>query len=122
MNRDCRQNFMTLFIDTTQGELTTVRLHDADFDDELQDFTPRRSAQTLLTLIENLLQKHHRQISHLTEIEVNAGPGSFTGTRVGVTVANTLGFALQIPVNHLPVGQIVQPKYAQPPHITVKHP
>lgn len=32
-------------------------------------------------------------------IEVETGPGSFTGLRVGVSVANTLGFSLGIPVN-----------------------
>ncbi len=35
----------------------------------------------------------------LEGIEVETGPGSFTGLRVGVSVANALGFALGIPVN-----------------------
>jgi len=35
----------------------------------------------------------------LTGIEVETGPGSFTGLRVGVSVANALGFALGVPVN-----------------------
>lgn len=35
----------------------------------------------------------------LTQIEVETGPGSFTGLRVGVSVANALGFALNIPIN-----------------------
>lgn len=32
-------------------------------------------------------------------IEVGTGPGSFTGLKVGVSVANALGFALGIPIN-----------------------
>ena len=32
-------------------------------------------------------------------MELNIGPGSYTGLRVGAAVANALGFALQIPVN-----------------------
>lgn len=57
----------------------------------------------------------------ITAIEVNTGPGSFTGTRVGVAVANALGFALDIPVNGSPrspreagkKGKIVLPKYTK---------
>ncbi|EKD65038.1 MAG: hypothetical protein ACD_50C00208G0010, partial [uncultured bacterium] len=31
-------------------------------------------------------------------IEVNTHPGSFTGIRVGMAIANALGFALKIPI------------------------
>jgi tRNA threonylcarbamoyladenosine biosynthesis protein TsaB len=37
--------------------------------------------------------------SDLNEIKVATGPGSYTGLRVGVAVANALAFALGIPVN-----------------------
>lgn len=66
-------------------------------------------SQVLLSLIEKLLisytgssRKNRSGIGRwdvLNGIEVEAGPGSFTGLRVGVSVANALGFALQIPVN-----------------------
>lgn len=35
----------------------------------------------------------------LTQIKVETGPGSFTGLRVGVAVANALAYSLNIPVN-----------------------
>jgi len=44
----------------------------------------------------------------IKEIKVNVGPGSFTGTRVGVAVANALGFALSIKVNG---KKMVKPVY-----------
>lgn len=56
-------------------------------------------SQVLLPLIENLLKNHSLWYQDLQRIEVETGPGSFTGLKVGVSVANALGFALGIPVN-----------------------
>lgn len=51
-------------------------------------------SQVLLPLIKKIVD-----VNSLTAIEVETGPGSFTGLRVGVSVANALGFSLGIPVN-----------------------
>lgn len=54
-------------------------------------------SQVLLPLIIKLLEP--QGLDSLTGIEVETGPGSFTGLRVGAAVAQALGFALNIPVN-----------------------
>lgn len=56
-------------------------------------------SQMVLPLIETLLSEHNLKLSDITEIVVATGPGSFTGLRVGATVANALGYLLNIPVN-----------------------
>ena len=56
-------------------------------------------SQALLPLIEKLLKKNKMEYKDLKEVEVEIGPGSFTGLRVGVSVANALGYSLNIPVN-----------------------
>lgn len=56
-------------------------------------------SQVLLPLILKLLRTTHYELHTLEGIEVEKGPGSFTGLRVGVSVANALSFALGIPVN-----------------------
>lgn len=56
-------------------------------------------SQMLLPLIEKLLKSQKLEFKDLKRIEVEKGPGSFTGLRVGVSVANALGFALGVPVN-----------------------
>lgn len=71
-----------------------------------------QGSQTLLPLIANILQKNKIQKTAISKILVNTGPGSFTGTRVGVAVANALGFALGIPVNGKIDKQAI-PKYAR---------
>lgn len=56
-------------------------------------------SQVLLPLIIKLIKTKNYELSTLTAIEVETGSGSFTGLRVGVAVANALGFSLGIPVN-----------------------
>lgn len=56
-------------------------------------------SQILLPLITKLLDRQNLKFEDLKEIKVEIGPGSFTGLRVGVSVANALGFSLGIPVN-----------------------
>lgn len=56
-------------------------------------------SQVLLPLISKILDRQKMKFENLSGIEVETGPGSFTGLRVGVSVANALGFALGILVN-----------------------
>jgi len=48
--------------------------------------------------IAKLLQVNKVNLKDLKTIVINRGPGSYTGTRLGVSVANALGFVLNIPV------------------------
>ena len=102
---------VTFFIDTSDNKKINVSL---DIDgkkyiiDQPIDY---RKAQVVLPLLEKLLEEHKLSLQDLTHIEVNPGPGSFTGVRVGVAIANALGFLLNIPVNGKPVGEFEEPVY-----------
>ena len=98
---------MELFIDTSDNKKTVVRLNDLELIEEYD--SPRE--QRLLEIIEKVLQKKQAKLEDITKIEVNLGPGSFTGLRVGCTVANTLGWILKVPINGKKVGEFVEPKY-----------
>lgn len=102
---------MILKIDTAKQEETKVGLKDKK-GKEVDKIIVRRKpgSQALLPVIIQILKKHNLQSQDLTGIEVNTGPGSYTGLRVGVSVANTLGHFLDIPVNGKK-GKIVNPKY-----------
>jgi len=88
-----------LFIDTTSNKEIIVRLtiNGEDFEEKKQVMP--RETQLALPMIIDLLKNHNLEINDLDEINVNPGPGSFTGIRVGLSFANTLGFLLNIPVN-----------------------
>jgi tRNA threonylcarbamoyladenosine biosynthesis protein TsaB len=68
-------------------------------------------SQIVLPLIDKILKAYRITIKDITAIKVNRGPGSFTGLRVGIAVANALGFALKTPVNNKKVGKIETPIY-----------
>jgi len=98
---------MKLFIDTSDNTKTII-----GFDKKRWTFpTKEDKSQQLLSLINQALKKQKKNLKDISEIEVNLGPGSFTGLRVGVSVANALGWALKIPVNGKKPGELVEPKY-----------
>lgn len=49
----------------------------------------------------------------INEIEVNTGQGLYTGLRIGISVTNAIGWALEIPVSgkDLRKGEAVEIKY-----------
>lgn len=57
-------------------------------------------SQVLLNLITEVLKENKLEFSDLSGLEVEKGPGSYTGLKVGASVANALGFSLNIPVNN----------------------
>lgn len=86
---------MKLYIDTSNSEKVIM-----GFDGEnVERNSKKERSQLLLYLIKEELGKRGLGIKDITRIEVNRGPGSFTGLKVGVSVANALGWTLGIPVD-----------------------
>lgn len=101
---------MILHINTKDQKVVTVGLKkDKKIIDSLSEENEYGS-QVLLPLIVKLLKKNNLEFKDLTGVEVEEGPGSFTGLRVGASSAQALGFALNIPVNGK-VGKPVNLKY-----------
>jgi len=100
-----------LLIDTSDNKLIKVGLIIDGKEHLVQQEVDARRAQVVLPLVEQLLKEHKLELKDVTGIEVNVGPGSFTGLRVGVAIANTLGFLLKIPINGKKVGEFVEPVY-----------
>ncbi len=97
--------YMILSIDSTNRDKIIVSLDGIQIIEE-----QKLGSQVLLPLIVKILKKQKANFKDISEIKVETGPGSFTGTRVGTAVANALGFALNIPVNGKK-GKIAEPIY-----------
>lgn len=58
----------------------------------------RKLAETLHLQIASNLQFISKKVSDLTGVIVYQGPGSFTGLRIGLSVANALAYSSSIPI------------------------
>lgn len=88
-----------LLIDTTSSEEVKIGLNIDGKELVEKKKMDAKKREIVLELIQRLLKKHKVSLKDLNEIKVSTGPGSFTGIRVGIAIANALGFALKIPVN-----------------------
>ena len=94
----------------------------------------RELSSTILGVIKELLDSQKLDFKDITGVVFYKGPGSFTGLRIGITVANTIAYAQHLPIigetdeiwNQIGVrrliagenDQIVLPLYGAEPRIT----
>ena len=101
----------TLIINTTDNKEISigVRINNKEyFKSKKVDIS---KAQGALPLIEKILKKKNLSLKDIDTIEVNNAHGSFTGIRIGLSIANALAFVLKIPVNGKKIGDFAQPSY-----------
>lgn len=97
---------MKLFIDTSSSEKIVVGLDKLKF----EATSKQEKSQKLLPFISSVLYEQGKSFSDIQKIEVIEGPGSYTGLRVGIAVANALAWVLNIKVNG---HKSVTPKYEE---------
>lgn len=78
-------------------ELYLLDVSGASLDQDTEQIGNQLSRE-LLARIEKRLEANKAGLEDITGIIAYKGPGSFTGLRMGLTVANTLAYAQQIPV------------------------
>lgn len=120
---------MIILLDTSTATcfLTVV-------DDEVRQDFEWQAGRTLARGLLKFLEEKTGDLHDISGIGVMKGPGSFTGLRIGLTVANTLADSLNIPIagamgedwqkvalKKLRAGEnekIVMPEYGAAAHIT----
>ena len=79
-----------LAIDTSASPVSAAILHDGVLDGEFFLNTKTTHSQTLMPIIEALLKTTETALSDIDVFAVNAGPGSFTGVRIGTATVKGL--------------------------------
>lgn len=94
----------------------------------------RELSATILVKVSEILKRNGKTLRDIQGVVGFQGPGSFTGLRIGLTVANTLAYSLQIPIvaaqhqnwryagiKRLLSGendQVILPEYGAAAHVT----
>lgn len=124
---------MTLVL-KTDSSVTYVGLYkDGKMQAEKSWESGRELSNQLLEVIKSICDKVAIRIQDLDGIIVYEGPGSYTGLRIGISVANSIGYSLSVPVVsstgekwlvdgfsklNNPKEKYVTPVYGGQPHIT----
>jgi tRNA threonylcarbamoyladenosine biosynthesis protein TsaB len=88
---------MILVIDTAKDEVRIGLVLDKKVEQKSW-LGGRESSEKILPEIDKLFKKVGQKFDRTSGIIVNAGPGSFTGLRIGISIANTWAYALDIPI------------------------
>ncbi len=97
---------MILFINTTEfNKLELALIGSGNVQKFDQELAFNENFKTL-ELLEKFLKKHKTSFTDIEQIIACSGPGSFTGIRVGLSLAQAFGFAQNIPVHTITKNKI----------------
>lgn len=96
----------SLFIDTSFADVSIAILEDKKVIDEINEFIPNEHSVYVVSYIDELLKRNNTSKKDIKKIYVVNGPGSFTGLRIGITVAKTYGYLNSF--NLVPVSSLRQ--------------
>ena len=87
-----------LFIDSATSNLVVALIIDGELKYIYNNQADKDMSSEIIPAINEALNKTNIKPNQITKIFAVNGPGSFTGIRVGLTVAKTMAWALKIPV------------------------
>lgn len=91
-----------LAIDSSGLAATVALLDDDILTGEYTIHNKKTHSQTLLPMIQDMLRMADVEIGDIDAVAAAAGPGSFTGLRIGASTAKGLAQALDIPIVAVP--------------------
>ena len=87
-----------LSIDTSSSICSIAILENKNVIKEMHNYSEKEHSETLMPMIDELFKSTNLSLDDINLIACSVGPGSFTGIRVGLTVAKTMAYTLNIPI------------------------
>ena len=88
---------LILAFETSAKAASAALLEDGKLLAENYQNTGLTHSQTLMVMAENILSQCGKAVNDVTAVAVAAGPGSFTGVRIGVAAAKGFGWGREVP-------------------------
>lgn len=95
---------ISLFLDTCSQIIRIGILFDNKLIDYLEFQNDNKLSEKLLPAIKKIIDKNNYKVNDLNRIYISVGPGSFTGIRIGVTVAKVMAWSLNIDI--IPISSL----------------
>jgi tRNA threonylcarbamoyladenosine biosynthesis protein TsaB len=94
---------LVLALDTaTRWPVVALARRDGSMVGERQWESRHRHGEQLIEQVDDLLAADSRRPSDIAALVVGIGPGSFTGLRIGLAMAKTLAYSLDVPLVGIP--------------------
>ena len=87
-----------LYIDTSSSYLYSAIVENETLLAEVQEEFGQSLSEVTLPKIAEMFQKTHLEAKDIDKLIVVNGPGSFTGIRIGLTIAKVYAWSLKIPI------------------------
>ncbi len=87
-----------LFLDTSSFFINIAIIENNNFLFHFKEKSDHKLSDRIFSLIENCFEKANTKPQEINKIYVTNGPGSFTGIRIGLTIAKTMAWDLNIPI------------------------
>ena len=97
----------SLFIDTHDIEIIIALYKDDKLVDSIIKKSTRHHSEYIMPTIRDIISNNGIEVKDLGQIFVVNGPGSFTGVRLGVTIAKTLAYTLNIPIKTITSLEVI---------------
>lgn len=98
----------TIILDSSNTDLSIGLAKEGVLIDYISYSAWQQQSEFMVKELDTLLTKYEVKNEEIDDLVVSIGPGSYTGVRIALTIAKTIGYALNIPVYPISALQVLK--------------